>query len=465
MLNLLLFLILSVFFPTVVSAHSEVQVIEITKDGFNPQSVTVDQNQTIIFLNRDDTPRWPASNSHPTHDLYPEFDPKKSIEPGDSWPFKPKNVGTWKYHDHLFPHMRGVITVNAEESQPEENLPKETTEKNGLFYIAWDAIAKLFYNIEQIFMPKNKFIPPPREAFIRLSTEKQTEVIKQIAKDDPKDAWKYLLDTYKNENGAAGSVHELAHITGNLLYSSYGLQGLSFCSQEFAFGCFHGFLDKAFAQNLDHLLDAEKACLELDVNREVTALVASCIPGIGHGVASYYLTEDLPASLQTCKKLTKGSHNCFDGVFMEFIRNAPDAFFHKDDPLYPCKQFENEESYEIACGRNQPSLLLNRFLMSVKEVIAACESSESLPFKKVCFDAVGFTLVASGDVAQVISGCQSIADMNFRTNCMQSAAGEMVFQQIPGWVEKSHAVCEALPIDSQTQCLDSVQNIMNDYSR
>jgi hypothetical protein len=475
MLFVILFLILSLFFPTTVSAHSEVQIIEITKDGFNPQSVIVDHNQTIIFLNRDEVPRWPASNSHPSHDVYPEFDPKNSIEPGASWPFKPQKIGTWKYHDHLFPHMRGVIIVNAEtsvvktmdvkEKLSEENPPKETSEKKGLFYIAWDAITKLFTNIKQVFIPQDKFQSPSKIVFIQLPPEKQTEVIKKIAKDDPKDAWKYLKDVYKNENGAAGSVHDLAHITGNLLYSSYGLTGLSFCSQEFAFGCYHGFLDKAFANNLDHLLDTEKACLELDANKEVTGPVASCIHGIGHGVASYYLTEDLEASLETCNKLTKGSHYCFDGVFMEFVRNAPDSFFHKDNPLYPCNQFDQEETYAVACGRNQPSLLLNRFHMNISEVAVACESSTSMPFKKACFDAIGFTLVSSGDVEQVISGCQSIADTNFRTSCMQSAAGEMVFQQIPRWMEKSHAICEALPIDSQKECLNNVQNIVDDYGR
>jgi hypothetical protein len=475
MLPILFFLILSVFFPTVVSAHSEVQIIEMTKDGFNPQSVTVDHNQTIIFLNRDDVPRWPASNSHPMHDVYPEFDPKNSIEPGASWPFKPQKIGTWKYHDHLFPHMRGIIVVNAEssvvktmdvkEKLPEENLSQKTREKKGLFYIAWDAITKLFTNIQQIFMPQDKLQSPSKTAFIQLPAEKQSEMIKQIAKDDPKDAWKYLKDVYKNENGAAGNVHDLAHSTGNLLYSSYGLKGLSFCSEEFAFGCYHGFLDKAFAENLDQLLDAERACLELDARKEVSGPVASCIHGIGHGVASYYLTEDLEASLETCNKLTKGDHYCFDGVFMEFVRNAPDTFFHKDNPLYPCNQFENEETYAVACGRNQPSLLLNRFQMRINDVATACESSTSVPFKKACFDAIGFVLASYGNVDQVISGCYSITDTNFRTSCMQAAAGELVFQQVPGWVEKSRAVCKALPTDSQTECLDYVQNIMNEYGR
>lgn len=465
----IIFIALVFFLPKPVFAHSEVQVIEMTKDGFSPQEVTVDENATVIFLNRDDVSRWPASNSHPTHDLYPEFDSKKSIEPGNSWPFRPKKIGTWKFHDHLFPHMRGVLTVKAESSfakaSDDKENQQEETKKSGLFYIAWNSITKLVNTIEQFFTPQKKFVPPSAKEFVMLSSEKQTEVIKQIAKNDPKDAWKYLKDVYKNEGGASGSVHDLAHLTGNLLYSSYGFDGLSLCSEEFAFGCFHGFLDKAFANNLDHLLDAEKACLTLDKNQQVTGPVASCIHGIGHGVASYYLTEDLKSSLQICKKLTKGAHYCFDGVFMEFVRNAPDSFFHQDDPLYPCNQFDDDESLAAVCGRNQPSLLQNRFHMSIQEVAAICQSASSQPFKQTCFDAIGFVLASSGNVDNVVAGCQSIADSYFRTGCMQAAAGEMVFQQIPGWAEKSGEVCEALPIDNQKVCLEYIQNIINDYGR
>ena len=110
----LIFILLIYIFPTLVSAHSQTQVIKMTQNGFEPQSVTVDQNQTIIFLNEDSKDRWPASNNHPVHDIYPEFDPKKPISPGGSWPFKPKKAGEWKFHDHLNPHMRGTLIVEAE---------------------------------------------------------------------------------------------------------------------------------------------------------------------------------------------------------------------------------------------------------------------------------------------------------------------------------------------------------------
>ena len=84
-------------------AHSEVRVIEMTSSGFSPSEIMLDEDSSVIFVNKDKESRWPASNTHPTHELYSEFDPKKPILPGESWVFKPKKVGEWKYHDHLSP--------------------------------------------------------------------------------------------------------------------------------------------------------------------------------------------------------------------------------------------------------------------------------------------------------------------------------------------------------------------------
>ena len=95
-------------------AHSETQIIKMTPDGFDPQEVILDTSSTVIFINQDKVQRWPASNIHPTHEIYPEFDPKKPIEPGKDWTFRPKRSGNFKFHDHLFPHFRGTLIVNEE---------------------------------------------------------------------------------------------------------------------------------------------------------------------------------------------------------------------------------------------------------------------------------------------------------------------------------------------------------------
>lgn len=82
------------------------------EDGkFTPNKTTIKKGQTIIFVNRGKEGHWPASNIHPSHGIYPEFDSKEPILSGASWSFTFDRTGTWRFHDHLFPDMKGVVIV------------------------------------------------------------------------------------------------------------------------------------------------------------------------------------------------------------------------------------------------------------------------------------------------------------------------------------------------------------------
>ena len=464
-----LFLIIIIFLaPGNTLAHSEVQVVEMTPNGFEPQSVIVDQNSSVIFVNKDKESRWPASNPHPTHELYPEFDARKPIAPAESWAFKPKKVGEWKYHDHNFPHMRGVITVVG------EKVSVAKSPQNTFFVQFKDTINNLFSKIRNLFGSKSISNPeasgqkplPNKEDFKKLSYDIQAKTLKEIAQGNgASKAWQFTKDVFKGEGGSSGNIHDLAHLSGLLLYESIGFEGIKDCSAQFAFGCYHGFLDKAFSKNLDQMLTAQNACLKLDPNNIVTGPVASCIHGIGHGIASYYLTSDLKKALVSCRKLSQGNEYCFDGVFMEFVRSAPISFFKKEDPLYPCDQLEKEfgYTYSSSCGRNQSSLLMSRFNMGFDEVVGICLSSSSKPFKESCFDALGFSLASKGDVNQIIAGCQKIGVPEYINKCAKAAGGELVFQEIPGWSEKSKEVCNAF--EKSIECLQNVDRLIKEYGR
>ena len=251
------------------SAHSEVAVVEMTVNGFEPQEITIDGNSSVIFVNKDSQPRWPASNIHPTHELYPEFDPKKPIPPGQSWPFKPKKIGMWKYHDHNFPHMRGVITVIGEGNSDAKDLPS----KDNFIVKFRNAISNLVSRIINLFGSNRKVTQPKqlpnKEEFKKLSFEIQSKKLSEIAQSNgAPQAWKYILDVFKDEGGSTGNIHDLSHLSGILIYEKKGFEGIADCSSKFAFGCYHGFLDKAFAKNLDHLLPAQNACLKLSYKKE-----------------------------------------------------------------------------------------------------------------------------------------------------------------------------------------------------
>lgn len=447
--------------PNIVSAHSEVKIIEMTKDGFSPSEVTIDKNSSVIFANKDSVERWPASNTHPTHEIYPEFDPRRVIAPGESWAFKPQKIGEFKYHDHMNPHFRGVLKVIAEE---------DANQSVGFF----DSVKSWFNNLFQqlrLWFSKTESAKDinrlDKESFIKLSSQKQTEYLHQlIAADGSNKVWRFLKEAFKGQAGSSGNIHDLAHLTGSLIYEKEGFSGLKSCGSEFAFGCYHGFLDKAFAKDLSRLQEAESACLKLGSTAYVSGPSASCIHGIGHGVGSFYSTQDLKKSLSSCRNLTLGQEYCFDGVFMEYVRSKSTAYFKKDDPLYPCNELEKEfgYAYSFACGRNQPALLIDRFEMGFVEIVNTCLSSHSKPFKQACIDSLGFAVASSGDAEKIIAQCQKINQPEFVSRCTQAAAGELVFQEVPSWQEKSKTVCYSL-IEGQENCKEYVERLTREYGR
>lgn len=88
------------------------QNIVMKEESFEPETLTIQKCTKVIFKNQDKVARWPASNLHPTHGIYPEFDPLEPVKAGEDWSFVFDKSGNWKYHDHLFPSIRGVIIVS-----------------------------------------------------------------------------------------------------------------------------------------------------------------------------------------------------------------------------------------------------------------------------------------------------------------------------------------------------------------
>lgn len=95
------------------ATHKLGQTITVTMDdnGYSQTSITIKKGDTIEFVNIGTKDRWPASNIHPSHEIYPEFDPKRIIQEGDKWSFRFTKEGSWRWHDHVSPEIGGVIVV------------------------------------------------------------------------------------------------------------------------------------------------------------------------------------------------------------------------------------------------------------------------------------------------------------------------------------------------------------------
>ena len=86
-------------------------VVTFTDKGFSPSLATVKVGTTVTFVNESNSPMWVASDPHPTHTLLPGFDELTSIGKGGTYEYTFMKVGTWTYHNHVNPSMKGTVSV------------------------------------------------------------------------------------------------------------------------------------------------------------------------------------------------------------------------------------------------------------------------------------------------------------------------------------------------------------------
>lgn len=93
------------------TGESGSEIVMMKENNYEPKDLSIKKCTKVVFKNVSSEPHWPASDIHPTHGIYPEFDPREPIESGSEWSFVFDRAGAWKYHDHLNPATRGVIEV------------------------------------------------------------------------------------------------------------------------------------------------------------------------------------------------------------------------------------------------------------------------------------------------------------------------------------------------------------------
>ncbi len=410
----------------------------INQDGFSPQNVNINSGTKVIFKNTDTLPHWPASDFHPTHEIYPEFDPQKEILPGESWTFIPRKIGEFIYHDHLFPHRKGKIIVSGiSPSSMQNSSPLSPTQ------------APLFSTEE-------------KEEFLALSEKEQYAYLESmIEKNGHQSTWNFIVDTFSGVQSQKS--HSMAHFLGHEIFADLGFSGLSTCKANFAFGCYHGFSEGAFNKDRQALLKLEKSCQHIGPAN--SGPWSSCIHGIGHGVAGIYDTSDLLSSLKECDKLDKGKIFCSDGVFMEFANNAPPKFYSqtKSNSLYPCNIVSS--NYRESCSRNQPAVMRRILNFNESQIAAACRKATDPTIRFFCLDSIGLTIgqQSFGDPQKIISGCQIIREEEYFAQCLGAASGEIVFQNFPDWEKNAFVACEILKGSYKNDCRKRVEGVISNY--
>lgn len=96
---------------TAIDTTGEVIVVTYSDDGFTPKEVNVAVGQTVRFVNESSGNMWVASDNHPSHEIMPEFDDKKSIVNSENYEFTFTKIGKWSYHNHVKPSAIGTVIV------------------------------------------------------------------------------------------------------------------------------------------------------------------------------------------------------------------------------------------------------------------------------------------------------------------------------------------------------------------
>lgn len=111
LLILILLVVAGSIFAFTRSTSHKTYTVTLKQDGFHPKSIIINKGDKVTFSSTIGTPFWPASDIHPTHGIYPEFDPKQAIDKNATWTFQFDKIGSWGYHDHLAPYYMGKIIV------------------------------------------------------------------------------------------------------------------------------------------------------------------------------------------------------------------------------------------------------------------------------------------------------------------------------------------------------------------
>lgn len=294
-------------------------VVTLTDKGFVPKVVSIPIGGTVIFKSKVARDYWPASNSHPSHGVYPEFDPKQPVAGNAEWKFRFDKPGVWGFHDHLMPEFLGKVVVTGGTDDAILKCVGETRPGDSVKSECWQFVIQ--------------------------------EKVKKGGMDAAFDA---VRGWYGSDPVFRVACHDVMHIVGEEAYRAYDADGTLVTRPETSFcgyGFYHGFIETMFAERGYGDLAPVKAYCDATRKYNDINLVHACYHGIGHasfdnipgtywGNASAMLNE----GAKTCEKVfidDVGRERCMSGV-TNALANALSAraykLEYKSDVLKICTQ-------------------------------------------------------------------------------------------------------------------------------
>ena len=387
-------------------------IVEIRKDGFHPQTLTIKKGDTVIFIPVEEGEYWPAGDPHPEHYFLAGFDPQKPIESGSSWSFTFEEADTWRYHDHLSLASSGTIIVTGENSDRNKNKSGEDC----------------LYNDET-----------------RCFDEK---IRRALEEEGVEGAFALFTRLYETKQAPAG-CHWTAHLIGEEAYRSLRA-GNTFtptrATSHCTWGFYHGFMEVLLREDRD-LEKASEFCTLVGDELGWEAK-DNCYHGIGHG-----FTDDPPNPnawgdadallapvLAACEQVLGNTVNkweiCSTGgynVLLSFMAEGKYGFsLDREDPFNLCRS--QPVSYAIACyGETAPYLdLLTGG--DVSKIPALIKDIEDEGIKelivRVALASVAQRDVAKADLNNYIKGCRMFPE-DLRETCLDGVIWGLFLQGPP----------------------------------
>lgn len=442
------------------SAHEPAEhVVRMLPGGFEPSKFEVTQGDTVTFINEDSGPRWPASDIHPTHQIYSEFDAKEPLAPGASWSFKADRSGLWKFHDHVRPELTGEIRVHRDEHASEQKREDEHHDEFGFFTRIKIWFAKFYFNK----MPKQAAAAMKDMDIFDLTElgnkDGEQELRYKLAVFGPKMIMDELL--VKSGNGAIRDCHQPSHVVGRIGYELYGAEAFKDGGPECHSGFYHGAMEGLIKEKgVDNLaVDISELCSTFDTQFGNF----QCYHGVGHGVVAFE-NYNLPAALKLCDQLPSSyaRSGCYGGSFMENIMVAQgfgaiqghETEWINNDPHYPCNAISQDQFTQYECYQMQTSWMRTLYNEDGNRIIEQCLKAPegSIP---VCFRSWGRDLASIylRDVNQIARGCEAVPKTsNYYDQCI-SGGLNVVIDFWGGRLQDEAAwLCYLVPEDHKHPC-------------
>lgn len=382
----------------VVQLSSSAETVVYGPEGFLPQRLDITVGQQVRFVNESDRDFWPASNIHPTHQIYPELDAKVALTPGQSWVFTFDQTGFWRYHNHLRADHHALIVVTGAEGFDARPLVlgDSEVEFDDPPNLSLGDLVALFQDDRMLFRFTERYGP--------------ARTVELLA---------------ESESYAKVDCHQRAHEVGRKAYDLFGAVAFSLASHECHAGSYHGATEALFRDRGVVKLQDDVAVL--CGNTPNTFFRHQCVHGVGHGLMAWTSYELLDA-LPMCDRLGTRTDqlSCYSGIFMENIVGGLSGNmghyteYISDDPHFPCNILD--ERYLAPCYFYQTSRMVVVFEGRYHQVAAACAEAPATA-RTDCFLSYGRDVggVTREDPARAIELCGHVDDPDHRISCLEGA--------------------------------------------